>query len=354
MKRLVISMLLVAAFAGSALAETQLRTVRVAMCFRSLTLAAAPFAVAIKMGWFTATGIRVSLVPLPGSIDCVRGVATREVDVSLASIEPLAMIRLQGVTAKNFYTAYQGNIYGLVVPADSPIKTIAGLKNKRIGVASMTSTGVIVARALVTNSGMDADRDISLVVTGDAQQTAALIRSNQIDALSQFDTHYASLENMGFKLRPLDNSEIARFPSNGFIALEDMLQARRSDLVALAEGYAKGTIFSIANPEAAIRILYEVLPQTRPEGKDEGTAIREDVRILEARGRNWRLEAGGVKKWGESSEANYAAYIDFLMKWGVLKSKVDVRDLVTLDLIDDINKFDPAEITALAKNYLTN
>ena len=61
-----------------------------------------------------------------------------------------------------------------------------------------------------------------------------------------------------------------------------------------------------------------------------------------------------MTKWGENSEANYAAYLDFLLKWGVLKQKVDAADIITNELIADINKFDPAEITDLAKKQAAN
>ena len=44
--------------------------------------------------------------------------------------------------------------------------------------------------------------------------------------------------------------------------------------VALAQGYAKGTVFALNNPEAAIRILWEVFPQTRSPGKSEADALR--------------------------------------------------------------------------------
>ena len=43
--------------------------------------------------------------------------------------------------------------------------------------------------------------------------------------------------------------------------------------------------------------------------------------------------------------------MDFLVKNGVLKEKAAATDLVTNDLIDDINKFDPAEIVKLAKGW---
>ncbi len=226
-------------------------TLRVGFCARTVSAAAAPFAIATKMGWFTQAGFRVELVPLPGSTDCVKSVATRDIDYSLPSIEPLAILRPQGIKIKNYYTAYQGNVYGIAVPAGSAIKRFEDLKGKRVGVISMASAGVIIARALAANHGMDPDRDISIVVAGEAGQTAALVRSGEVDALSQFDTQYALIDNAGVKMRWLDNREIEKFPSNGFIAFEETLKTKRADAVALAQGYAKGTVFALANPAAA-------------------------------------------------------------------------------------------------------
>ena len=335
-------------FTSAAEAQT---TVRVAWCARTVSSAAAPFAIATKMGWFAKDGIKVELVPMPGSTDCVKAVATKDVQYGLPSIEPLAIIRPQGVKVKNYYTAYQANIYGIAVPDDSPIKTFADLKGKKIGVTSMASAGVIVARALASNNGFNPDKDILIVVAGEAAQTAALLRGKQVDALSQFDTQYALTENAGAKLRLLDTTDIAKFPSNGLIALEERLANNRAEAVALAQGYAKGTVFAIANPEAAIRILWEVFPQTKATGKTEADAMRDDVKTLEARAKSWRLESVGAKKWGDNSVENYGAYVDFLVKNGLLKEKTATMDLITNDLIDDINKFDVKDIEAMAKGW---
>ncbi len=347
-KQIAATLLLAAVLASPAAAQN---TVRVGWCARTVSSAAAPYAIATKLGWYAQAGIKLELVPMPGSTDCVKNVATREVPYSVPSIEPVAIIRQQGVKIKNFYTAYQGNIYGIAVPADSPIRTFADLKGKKIGVTSMASAGVIVARALAKANGLDPDHDVTILVAGEAAQTAALLRSKQVDALSQFDTQYALTENAGANLRMLDTKDIARFPSNGFVALEETLTAKRAEAVAVAQGYAKGTVFALANPEAAIRILWEVFPQTKATGKDEATAMRDDVKTLEARAKSWRLESGGVTQWGENSEANYAAYAEFLLKNGVLKEKADAKDLITNDLIAEINKFDAAAITKMAKEY---
>jgi NitT/TauT family transport system substrate-binding protein len=351
-KTLAATLGLTIALAGHAAAQTPLKVVKFGWCAKTVSSAATPFAVATKMGWFEKAGFKVELVPLPGSTDCVKTVATKDVAYSLPSIEPLAIIRPQGVKAKNYYTAYQGNIYGIAVPADSPIKTFTDLKGKKIGVTSMASAGVIVARALATQNGMNPDKDITVVVAGEAGQTAALLRSGQVDALSQFDTQYALTENAGVKLRLLDHPEIAKFPSNGFVALEQTLKDNRAEAIALAQGYAKGSLFAMTNPDAAIRILWEVYPFTKATGKDEATAMKDDIKTLEARAKNWKHESVGLTKWGENSEVNYQAYVDWLQKNGLLKEKSEAKDLIDNSLIDEINAFDAAAVVAEAKAYV--
>ena len=350
MRKLAIAVALAALLLpAAALAQTKLR---VATCARTITTGVgAPFAVAMKMGWFKQEGIEVEIVPLPGSTDCVKNVATKEMLVSLPSVEPLAIGRPQGIKAKLFYTAYETNGYGLAVPADSPIQSPSELRGKSIGVTSLASAGVVVARAQVAAAGLDPARDVQIVVAGEGAQTAAMVRNRQVDALSQFDTQYALVENAGVRVRYLDRRDIERFPGNGFLASEESLRTRQKELVGLARAYAKGTIFTIANPEAAVRIVYEVFPQTKPTGKDEATAVREDLKVLEARMPHYRLEPAGVKRWGENSEVNYRDYVDFLVKWGVITQKVPTSDLITNDMIEEVNRMDAGKIAAEAKAY---
>ena len=328
----------------------QITKVQVGFCAKTISSGVAPFAVATRLGWFKEDGIEVTLVPLAGSSDCVKSVTTKQIPFALAAVEPKAVAYLQGIKTKTFYTAYQGNIYQLAVPADSSIQQVRDLKGKIIGVISLGS-GVLFAKALIAMAGMDPERDVKFVVAGEGAQTAALVRSRQVDALCQFDAQYAMVENAGIKLRMLNTREIERFPGNGFFALDETFRTHRKDAIALARGYAKGTIFAINNPEAAVRILYEVFPEARPTGKDEATAVRDDMRVIQARIPNWRLEKGGVKRWGESSEANYAEYLEFLLKWGVISAKVSPQDSVTNELIDEINRFDSAKVVTDAKAY---
>jgi NitT/TauT family transport system substrate-binding protein len=291
----------------------------------------------------------LQLLATQGSVDLVKQIATGDVMFGFPSIEPLAILRPQGVKAKMFYTSFQGNSYGLAVPADGPIHEFADLKGKTIGVTTMGSASVVIARALVANAGLDPDKDVRIVAVGEAGQTAAMLRAKQVDALSQFDAGYAMIENAGVKLRYMDKSMIARFPSNGLFALEKTLVEHRAESVALARGLAMGTIFTLANPEAAVRMLYETWPQMKPTGVDDDAAIAGALRQVRAVMHVFPLEQSHVTRWGESSLANYDAYVDFLVKWNVVPQKVPAGDLVTNDLIDDINRIDIPALVAQAK-----
>jgi NitT/TauT family transport system substrate-binding protein len=330
-------------------AHAEETVVKVGFCARTITSAAAPFAIAMKKGWYAKAGLKVQLVPVPGSTDCVKLVATGDLPWSLPSIEPIPAARQQGVKAKIFYTAYQGNIYGIAVPKESAIRSVKDLKGKKIGVASMGSAGVPVARGILAMNGLDPDSDAQIVVVGEAAQAAALIRSGQVQALSLYDTQYALVESAGQPVRLLDSGPVARFPSNGFFALEETVKKDRARAVALTKGYAMGTVFAMANPEAAVKILYEVYPQTKPSGKTDEQALRDDVKTLLARAEHWKLEAGGVKRWGESSIKDFDAYEDFLLRWKVIQQKVPVTDVVSNELIDEVNRFDAAEVAAEAR-----
>jgi NitT/TauT family transport system substrate-binding protein len=339
-----------AALASSAAGAAEAR-IRVGFCAKTITSAAAPFAIATKMGWYRSAGIAVELVPVAGSTDCVKLVATGDLPYSLPSIESLPTARTQGVKAKVFYTAYQGNIYGIAVPKESAVHSVKDLRGKNIGVASMASGGVQVARSVLAENGMDPEKDARLVVVGEAAQAAALLRNGEVAALALYDTQFALVENAGLPLRRLDVGAVAHYPSNGFVALEQTLQEKRAQSIGLVRGYAMGTVFAMANPEAAVRIIWEVFPFTKPTGKSEADALRDDVKTLRARAENWRLEAGGVRRWGESNVKEFDAYEDFLVRWNVLKQKVPATDLVTNALLDEINDFDAAKITAEARAY---
>ena len=140
--------------------------------------------------------------------------------------------------AKIFYTAYQGNIYGIAVPADSLDSRRSPTSRARISASPRWRSAGVIGRARSrATAGMNPDKDIAdrgggrgRADRGDAP------RANRWTRSSQFDTQYAMVENAGVKLRLLDTKDIDRYPSNGFLALEETLGARKKDAVATRAG----------------------------------------------------------------------------------------------------------------------
>lgn len=326
---------------------------RVGWCTKAVTSATSPWAIAMKLGWVEKAGLSLTVVPTGGSTDCMKLVATRDYLLALSGIEALATMREQGVKMKIIYTAYRSYIFGIKVPTDSPITSVADLKGKKVGVNSMGSNGVMISRAMAANAGLDPQKDINIVVIGEGAQAAAQLKNRQADAYSAFDTAYVLVENAGVPLRDLPNPDVSKFPSAGIYALEENITAKRKELVALGRAFAMGQIFAMANPEAAVHILWEIFPQTKPTGIDEATALANETKLLKARAETWSLDAdkAGIKRWGESVGANYQAYYDWLLEQKVIKQKLNASDAFTNELIDDINIFNVDEVVAAAKAY---
>jgi NitT/TauT family transport system substrate-binding protein len=339
----------ITAFAGSQAAEN----VRVGWCTKAVTSATSPWAIAVKLGWLENAGLSLTVIPTGGMADCMRLVATRDYLLALSGLEALPTMRDQGAKLRIIYTAYRNYIFGIKVPVDSSIKAVSDLRGKKIGVNAMSSNGVMVTRAMAASAGLDPQKDINIVVIGEGAQAAAQLRNKQADAYSAFDTAYVLVENAGVALRDLPNTDVSKFPSSGMYALEENISGKRAQLVALGRAFAMGQIFAMANPEAAVHILWEIFPQTKPTGIDEATALANEVKLLNARAQSWSLDAdkAGVKRWGESVGANYQAYYDWLLQQNVIKQKLDAQEVFTNELIDDINKFDATEVTAMAKAY---
>lgn len=267
----------VGVLAPSATAQTK---VRVGWCTSVLTTGVVPFAVATKQGWFRELGIEVELVNFPGSSDCVRNVATGEVLVAVPTVEPVAILRLTGVKTQVFYTAFRRNIFGVAVPADSAIESYKDLKDKKIGVTSMASTGVVVARSVAAGAGLDPDRDIRIVVSGQPAQSVVLLKRKEIDAVSQWDTQYTLMQRAGVPMRMLDDPELASYPANSLVALPETIKTKRDLLVRLARGYAMGAIFAIRNPRSAVEMYQAVYPQTVATGMEREQAVEQTTALL--------------------------------------------------------------------------
>lgn len=304
-------------------------------------------------------GLEVDIKSAKGSGMAAQMVIAGQADVvhagtSVGLMQPVT----KGADMVAFYSMIIHNFQMPAVPEDSPVRTLADLKGKKLGVPGLSTATIPIVKSVLEDAGLDPERDVTFVEVGyGAQAGAALWFTKQVDGLAMYDSVYAAIENVNpeqYKLRILKSplSERISFQT-ALIADADTLREKRDLLVKLGRGHAKALIFALENPEAAVRIHWARFPEQKPSGVDEATALEQEKRALLARIENMRIDTMAVPrdKWGYMHETDVSTYADMLKRIGEIDQGLDVSKIYTNDLIDEINDFDQDAVREAARQY---
>jgi sulfonate transport system substrate-binding protein len=229
----------------------------------------------------------------------------------------------------------------ILVPKDSPIKTVADLKGKLVGVLSLAAGTVPTVKAMAREAGIDPASVQFVAVGADAAALVAL-KGARVDALSFFIGSVAGLENLGMKFRAFSPDV-----SSGVFVTSNALLAKNRDLVVRGlQGVALSTRFAQLNPAAAARNYYAMFQQ--PTG-DRDQALRNDVHTIEKTMTIFKQPNDG-RRWGELTEADWNKLIAFAgPEFGLKPEDTRYADFVNGELITDVNTVDMALAETAAK-----
>lgn len=188
--RLWLAVAAIASVAGAADAAT---TVRVgnssATAFNFM-----PLDLGIKQGYFAKNGLDVQVIDLAGASKIYQAMVAGSIDMSLAAGTDIPFI-MKGVPETGVGAiAITPALLRIVVPWNSPIYSLAGLKGKKVGVSTVGSLTEWVAFEAVHKAGLT-QNDITVVTDGSttAPQIAAL-ETGQVDAQVSADALGWNLE----------------------------------------------------------------------------------------------------------------------------------------------------------------
>ncbi|RDI29048.1 ABC transporter substrate-binding protein [Pseudacidovorax intermedius] len=267
-----------------------------------------------------------------------------------------AMAKDPSLDLVSVYKWLPGNANTVVVKPTSPIKSVADLAGKRIGVRSQGDSGVVVLKAMLAELGLKDDK-CEYIAIGDGAPAGAAIDADRVDAMVAFDTATARIELVGTPLRyvPL-TPKFAQLGSGWLCVPRKLLKEDRKSLVALFQGIAKSTIFSNANLDAAIDLHWAVYPESKPKSRSLDEARKELNFILKDRKNSWmRRPADPDQRMGASSLAEWKANVDLAAESSrnprLAEELGDPNRLFTNELIDDINAFDKQAVVGMAKSF---
>lgn len=209
-----------------------------------------------KFGWLDEDlkkdGVAVKWVQSAGSNKANEFLSSGAGDFGSTAGAAALLARTNGVPLKTVYIYSKPEWTALVVPKDSPIKSVAELKGKKIAATRGTDPFFFLLRSLKEN-GLS-QNDVEIVNLQHADGRLALERG-QVDAWSGLDPHMAASEiKNGSKLlfRNID------FNTFGVLNVrEDFLKQYPDYVARVLAQYERARLWILANPDEAAQILAE-------------------------------------------------------------------------------------------------
>ena len=304
-----------------------------------------------ELGYFAEEGIDLEMITASGNVLATQIVASGAAEFFAGGPEGLLSAAAEGseVGIKTIYNYLRRPIYSWATSPDNGITALTDLRGKKVGVASLGSGTKVFAEATLKDAGVDPATEVEILPVGTEAQAATALESGQVDALAIWDSNFAIMERVGFELSYLPPPAIASegCPCAGIHVSERFLAENPELVQGFARAVAKGTVFLLENPEAAIQIHWKMFPETKPTNVDDATALADTVYRVEARTDKYGLDVGEDKRWGALTQAEWDRWTSFL---GLA---VDDAFATFYDdsFIDGANDFDAEAIKAEAQAY---
>jgi NitT/TauT family transport system substrate-binding protein len=323
-----------------------LKRARFAPAIKNLTSAFTNVLAGEVLGYAKQRGIHIEGVGLNSSPAIFAGLMQGELE--FGAVAPSIAIPLfakgEMPPIVSFYEYTYPYKWDVAVKEESPIKTYADLKGKKIGTSNLGTTDYTVTRAVLKNINIDPDRDVTWTAVGEGATAGAALERNAIDALAYFDTGFAVIENAGIKFRMLPRPDTVPLIGGFFIgATRDFLKNNRDVCVAFGQCVAMTTVYTLANPKAGAKAFLEMFPGSAPRNVPSEQAIEITQNAMRRRMKLWEPPYPNTKL-GFIRDDEWKREAEFIGA-----SVADLTPLYTNELIEDIHKFDSEAVIAQAK-----
>jgi ABC-type nitrate/sulfonate/bicarbonate transport system substrate-binding protein len=216
-----------------------------------------PVVVAMRKGFFKDEGIDVDKVQMQPALG-VKALISGDVDYLLAWGSALRAA-VTGVPIKAV-VGFAGRPLHVLV-ARPEIKSPKELKGKIIGVDSVAGTVDYLSRVAVRHFGMEPEKDVKIIVTGESPTRLLALRAGSIDA-TPIDVAFAvKAEDEGFR-RLVYLGDLIELPLSGIAVMDSKLQSHREQVKRVVRAGVRGSRFMKQNRAETVQMLSDYLKIT--------------------------------------------------------------------------------------------
>jgi NitT/TauT family transport system substrate-binding protein len=317
---------------GVRAAHAETRTLTWLFPINSATAGFYPFYAARDLGFWEEEGLKVEFKGSGGSGAAIQLLIAGHVDAGIPSMPATLNALSKGQQLKAFYQYSTGNIFFLKVPKDSPVKSVADLKGKVIGISEPGGGEVPMIKAALKGAGLDPEKDVRLIPIGEGSPaTFEAVKSGKVHAYSSNFADTLAVELAGIPLRDITPSEFDAFPAQMMLTTPESLAKNREALVILARGVAKATYWC-QQKRAECETLLKNAAQEQWADPRVGNALYErSLQITAPR---------SGRRFGEPVAEDLQKYLAFAKEQDPQFKAPKTDEFLVTDLLDEINRFD--------------
>ena len=333
-------------------AEDQLKKVRIAFAGPALSIAQPWLQMPGPLGYWRQEGLDVNVFVARGSLQAIQLLIAGQADVVQINSWPLVQAATNnGILIRDLMLNTVID-WQLVVPQDSPIKTVHEFKGKTIGTAGLP--GMAFLKSYLKASGLDPDRDVQIVPTGAGALAGQALNNKKVQGLFYRGSVIAGLENSGFVFRSFSDPEWHRLPGYSMATLQSTIARDPKMLEGLVRGAAKASLFATTNPDCVVQLQWTNYPASKPSGVDDETAAKWDRRTLDLTLATMKtaFDLGGGAEWGKSTPEQFARLQEIFLRGRIIARKLvnpATYIIAVPDFFQKANTFDHDAIVEQAK-----
>jgi NitT/TauT family transport system substrate-binding protein len=239
----------------------QLKTVTMARTTGSIGML--PLEIAVNRGAFKKEGLDVKLITVRQSDVIIA--ATMAGELNFMDIIPTAILAsVRGLPIRTIAVVLKSAPYVLV--SQPNLRSPGELKGKKIGVSSVGGMSAYLVREIVARSGLNPDRDVTLLAVGGTTARTAALFAGTIDAALVVEPENYALERKGYR-RLLSASDYVNYPLSGVATSDDQLVKNRPVAMSFLKGLLEGAKYVRENRSEMIGFVkgYLKVPEDEAE-----------------------------------------------------------------------------------------
>jgi NitT/TauT family transport system substrate-binding protein len=125
-----------------------------------------PIYTASEAGFFKQKGLSLELVTMRGGPAAANALISGDVDLVTGALEQALKMKAKGQDVKVIASIQNKSPFAIVLPVDSPAKSLGDLKGKTFGVTAVGSSSDVQLRSYIRQQGMDPEKDFQIAGLG--------------------------------------------------------------------------------------------------------------------------------------------------------------------------------------------